>query len=97
MASRLDLSPKVRRGYEDNGRSRIEPRFGNWHVGRIDHQSIQAWVNEMAASGLSPRTVRWVLSVLTMTLDCAIEDGQLLSRNPSARTRFPPLRPTSHT
>lgn len=87
-----DLSPKVRRGYEDNWRSRIEPRFGNWHVARIDHQSIQTWVNEMAASGLSPHTDRWIHSVLKMTLDYAIDDGQLLSRNPSARTKFPPLR-----
>jgi len=97
LASRLDLSPKVRRGYEDNWRSRIEPRFGNWHVARIDHQSIQAWVNEMAASGLSPRTLRWIHSVLKMTLDYAIEDGQLLARNPAARTKFPPLRQASHT
>lgn len=35
----------------------------------------QGWVNEMAASGLSPRTVRWVHSVLKMTLDYAIDDG----------------------
>lgn len=97
LASRLDLSPKVRRGYEDNWRSRIEPRFGSWHVARIDHQSIQSWVNEMAQSGLGPRTVRWVHSVLKMTLDYAIDDGQLLSRNPAARTKFPPLRPTTHT
>jgi integrase len=97
LASRLDLSPKVRRGYEDNWRARIEPRFGSWHVSRIDHQSIQGWVNEMAASGLGPRTVRWVHSVLKMTLDYAIDDGQLLSRNPATRTKFPPLRQASHT
>jgi integrase len=97
LASRLDLSPKVRRGYEDNWRSRIEPRFGSWHVARIDHQSIQGWVNEMAASGLSPRTVRWVHSVLKMTLDYAIDDGQLLSRNPAGRTNLPPLRQASHS
>jgi hypothetical protein len=41
LASRLDLSPKVRHGQEDNWRSRIEPRFGSWHVSRIDQQSIQ--------------------------------------------------------
>ena len=35
--SRLDLSPKVRRGYGDNWRNRIEPRFGEWHIARIDH------------------------------------------------------------
>jgi hypothetical protein len=49
---------------------------------KIDHQSIQAWVHEMSASGLSSRTVRWVHSVLKMTLDFAIDEGQLLSRNP---------------
>jgi integrase len=97
LASRLDLSPKVRRGYEDNWRNRIEPRFGAWHVARIDHQSIQTWVNEMVASGLSPRTLRWMHSVLKMTLDYAFEDGQLLSRNPASRTKFPAQRQTSHT
>jgi integrase len=51
----------------------------------------------MAASGLGPRTVRWVHSVLKMTLDYAIDDGRLLSRNPAARTKFPPLRQASHT
>jgi integrase len=51
----------------------------------------------MSESGLGPRTVRWVHSVLKMTLDYAIDEGQLLSRNPAARTKFPPLRAASHT
>jgi integrase len=96
LASRLDLSPKVRRGYQDNWRNRIESRFGEWHAARIDHHAIQTWVNEMAESGLSPRTVRWVHSVLKMSLDYAIDDGLLPSRNPAARTKFPPRRHTSH-
>lgn len=29
LASRVDLSPKVRRGYEDIWRLRLEPRFGS--------------------------------------------------------------------
>jgi len=88
LASRLDLSPKVRRGYEDIWRLRILPRFGGWSVGKIDHQSIQKWVNEMAQSGLSPRTLRWNHSVLKMCLDHAADEGQLLGRNPAARTKF---------
>ena len=48
-------------------------------------------------SGLSPRTVRWVHSVLKMSLDYAIDDGLLPARNPAARTKFPPQRHTSHT
>src|SRR5258708_37534379 len=75
LASRLDLSPKVRRGYEDNWRNRIEPKFGSWHVARIDHQSIQNWVNEMVESGLGPRTVRWVQSGLRKLPDYAMAAG----------------------
>ena len=94
LASRPDLSAKVRRGYEDNWRLRIEPQFGSWPIGKIDHQSIQQWVNAMSASGLGPRTVRWTHSVLKMALDRAIEEDQLLGKNPAARTNFPPM-PTS--
>lgn len=97
IVSRPDLSPKVRRGYEDNWRLRICPRFGSWSVSKIDHHSIQKWVNEMTESGLSPRTVRWVHSVLKMCLDHAAEDLLLVSRNPAARTKFPPPRLTAHT
>ena len=50
----------------------------------------------MAQSGLSPRTVRWVHSVLKMSLDYAIEEVAP-SRNPAARTKFPPQRQTTHT
>ena len=96
LASRPDLSAKVRRGYEDNWRLRIEPQFGSWPIGKIDHESIQQWVNAMSASGLGPRTVRWTHSVLKMTLDRAVQEDQLLGRNPASRTKFPPMRHAPH-
>ena len=79
IASRPDLSAKVRRGYEDNWRLRIQPHFGIWPIAKIDHESIQRWVNEMSESGLSPRTVRWTHTVLKMTLAYAIDDGRLIA------------------
>jgi integrase-like protein len=54
IASRADLSAKVRRGYEDNSRLRIQPRFCNWPIAKIDHESIQRWVNEMSAFRAQP-------------------------------------------
>jgi integrase len=96
LASRPDLSAKVRRGYEDNWRLRIEPQFAAWPVARIDHDSIQQWVNCMSAEGLGPRTVRWTHSVLRMTLDRAVDEGQLTGKNPASRTKFPPMRPATH-
>jgi integrase len=96
LASRPDLSLKVRRGYEDNWRLRIEPKFGNWPIGRIERENVQQWVNQMTAAGLGPRTVRWTHSVLRMTLDHAIADNKLRGKNPAASVRFPPMRQTSH-
>ena len=96
IASRPDLSAKVRRGYEDNWRLRIQPHFGTWPIAKIDHESIQRWVNEMSESGLSPRTVRWTHTVLKMTLAYAIDDGRLIAKNPAARSKFPPMRRTTH-
>ncbi|MCX5042522.1 site-specific integrase [Aldersonia sp. NBC_00410] len=97
LASRPDLSAKVRRGYTDNWRLRVEPRFGTWPIARIDQESVQGWVNEMTASGLSPRTVRWTHSVLKMCLDHAVESGLLIGKNPATRTKFPPMRHRQHT
>jgi len=96
LASRPDLSPKVRRGYEDNWRLRIEPKFGKWPIGRILREDVQEWVNEMTAAGLGPRTVRWTHSVLRMTLDHAITDKKLRGKNPASNVRFPAMGQTSH-
>ena len=88
----------MRRGYEDNWRLRIEPRFGGWQIGKIDHDSIQSWVNDMTTAGLGPRTVRWTHSVLKMTLDYAADAGRLIGRNPGFAHQVPahaPERPTS--
>jgi hypothetical protein len=95
LASRPDLSRKVRRGYEDNWRLRIEPKFGNWPIGRILRENVQEWVNEMTAEGLGPRTVRWTHSVLRITLDHAITDRKLRG-NPASNVRFPAMGETSH-
>jgi integrase len=96
LASRPDLSAKVRRGYEDNWRLRIQPRFGSWPLAKVDHESIQRWVNDMSAFGLGPRTVRWTHTVLKMTLDYAVDAGYL-GKNPACRTKFPPMRSRTHT
>ena len=47
---------------------RTEPRFAVWPVGKIAHELIQLWVNDISADRLSPRTVRWTHSALNMTL-----------------------------
>jgi integrase len=96
LASRPDLSPKVRRGNEDNWRLRIEPKFGDWPIGRIMRENVQEWVNEITAAGLGPRTVRWTHSGLRMTPDHAITDKKLRGKNPASNVRFPAMGETGH-
>jgi hypothetical protein len=32
-----------------------------------------------------------------MSLDYAVDDGRLIAKNPATRTKFPPMRRTTHT
>jgi integrase len=50
----------------------------------------------MSAAGLSPRTVRWTHTVLKTTLDHASDAGHLIAKKPASRTKFPPMRDTTH-
>ncbi|MCR8899724.1 site-specific integrase [Gordonia sp. GONU] len=92
LATRQDVTPKVRRGFEDNWRLYVQPQFGAWPVTRVDRASIQTWVNAMDCS---PRTRRWRHSLLRMILAHAVLEG-LLVKNPAEVTVFPPLVPAEH-
>ncbi|MDS1116021.1 tyrosine-type recombinase/integrase [Gordonia westfalica] len=92
LATRHDVTPKVRRGFEDNWRLHVQPAFGAWPVTKVDRESIQVWVNAM---GCAPRTRRWRHSLLRMILAHAVAEG-LLVKNPAERTVFPPLDLAEH-
>ncbi|GAB84823.1 tyrosine-type recombinase/integrase [Gordonia rubripertincta] len=92
LATRQDVTPKVRRGFTDNWRLHVAPAFGTWPVTKVDRESIQEWVNAMDCS---PRTKRWRHSLLRMILAHAVLEG-LLVKNPAERTVFPPLDLAEH-
>ena len=72
LTSRADLTPKVRRGYEDCWRISVREQFGVWPLTAVDRHSVQEWVNSMA--GVGPRTKRWRHSVLRMVMQHAVEN-----------------------
>ncbi|MEV8236426.1 site-specific integrase [Rhodococcus sp. NPDC077669] len=92
LATRQDLTPKVRRGYEDCWRLSVSV-FADWPVSKLDRASIQNYVNTMRDVG--PRTQRWRHSVLKMVLDHAVSEGWI-AKNPAAKTIFPPLIDQQH-
>lgn len=92
LATRADVTSKVRRGYEDNWRNHVEPAFGSWPVPKVDRASVQDWVNAMS---VGPRTKRWRHGVLRMLLEHAVTEGWIV-KNPASSTVFPPLEQHTH-
>lgn len=92
LASRADLTPKVRRGYEDCWRLSVEPAFGAWPVNGVDRHAVQDWVNRM---DVGPRTQRWRHSVLRMVMQHAVDQDWIV-KNPCASTTFPALQAHEH-
>lgn len=98
LSTRVDLTPKVRRGYEDCWRLSVEAEFGSWPVNALDSHAVQNWVNAMTEGpdAVGPRTQRWRASVLRMVLDYAVEQ-RWIGENPAAGVAFPPLPIPQHT
>nr|WP_246372129.1 site-specific integrase [Gordonia humi] len=92
IATRQDVTAKVKRGFEDNWRLHVEPAFGSWPVSRVDRRAVQEWINGMDAA---PRTIRWRHSVLAQVLDHAIAEG-LAVRNVARLAVLPKLVEADH-
>jgi integrase len=67
----------------------VLPAFASMPLPDITRRDVQDWVNTLAASGLSPATVRHAYrAVFTSVLNDAIDDG-LLARSPCHRIELP--------
>ncbi|MFT9536209.1 tyrosine-type recombinase/integrase [Mycobacteroides abscessus subsp. abscessus] len=98
LSTRVDLTPKVRRGYEDCWRISVHPEFGSWPLNALDSYTLQNWVNAMSRGpdAVGPRTQRWRASVLRMVLGYAFAQGWIV-KNPALALAFPPLPVPEHT
>ncbi|MEC5150742.1 tyrosine-type recombinase/integrase [Cryobacterium sp. GrIS_2_6] len=71
----------------------IRPQLGNYPLGALNHQAVQAW-----ASGLSrtqgPASVRKIVNVLSGSLQMAVKDGRLAS-NPAHGLNLPKVHKAS--
>jgi integrase len=75
--------------YATELRSHVLPAFAGVPLPDITRRVVQEWVNALAASGLSPATVRHAYrAVFKSVLNDAIDDG-LLARSPCHRIELP--------
>jgi len=66
----------------------LEPGLGRIDLYKLDPQQVQHFINEKAASGLSPTTVKHCRDCLRAALNVAM-GWDLLVRNPAALARLP--------
>ena len=72
LANRTHLKPKTFSGYESLLKVHILPRFGSAPLDRIDSLSIEAWIADLKASGLSASRIRQAHNVLSQILKSAV-------------------------
>ena len=77
-ALQVQLKPTTRVRYEGVMRRQILPRWGRVSLARVTHSEVSAWVQSLAAEGLSPATVRYAHRVLSRALAAAVRDGRLV-------------------
>jgi len=87
----VDLTPKTIASYRSLLDSRILPTFGARSISNIPPESIDAWVADMRADGLSPSRIRQAFVVLNAILELAVRHGRI-GRNPARGTDLPAIR-----
>lgn len=71
--------------------ARIIPAFGDVRLEDVTTMAVQRWVNDLAADGLSPGTVRGVYATLRQMMGRAV-DFDLLAKNPCRLIDLPKER-----
>jgi integrase len=92
-AMKAKLTRKSHDDYTSLLTRHVLPVLGSQRIDRIGQAGIQNLYNELTASGLSPRTVRYIHSVLHNALEHAVR-WRRIARNPTAHVILPRKVPT---
>lgn len=104
LASRHDLKPRTRAGYEyalaprkrrslTTGRG-IDATWGGWPINKMTRTGLSEWVEALTTAGAKPSTVRHQFFIVRMVLAQAVIDGRLTA-NPADYVRLPTERSTT--
>ena len=68
----------------------IIPKWGRRRLSVINHADVAEWVTDLAASGLSPGSVRYIHRVFSLILEHAVLDSRLTA-NPAKAVSLPKM------
>lgn len=85
---KTDLKPTTRESYEYLIDRHIKPEFEFVALANLNETSIQKFFNDKKKSGLSPRTVKYIHSVMSGALKKAV-DLKMINSNPARNISLP--------
>jgi integrase len=88
LKGRLDIAPGTRGDYQKQLDSYILPALGHKTLTEITLVAVQEFYGQLVDQGLSPRSIRYVHTVLNQVFNLAITQGFLL-RNPAHKANLP--------
>ena len=87
----VKLAPSTRRGYDKMLRVHLYPQFRGRRITSIDWVEVELFATSMLERGLSPKTVRETLSVLSLIMKTAMR-ARAIRENPAAGHSMPTHR-----
>lgn len=92
-----ELKISTVRRYETLYKNQIQSAFGNKQIGKITKLQVRNWVKDLSENGknlqngnpLAPKTIKSALSLLSTLYKYAIEDLDLLEKNPCDHVKVP--------
>ena len=85
------VRPKTYIFYRDHIRLHIEPALGKKRLEKLTPADVQRFVNDRLRSGLSPQSIRHIISTLRAALNIAVK-WQLVYRNVAALVTLPRIQ-----
>lgn len=87
FAGKVNLAPSTRARYRGVLDTHLIPKFGKDHLGDLDHERIQVWITESAAT-CAPATVRKNVTVMNQICAEAVRRRRI-AVNPAAEVELP--------
>lgn len=86
---KTSCSFKTHATYTDLVEKHLGPKLGNTLLCKLTTPQVQRFLNEKHASGLSPKTVKHIRDCLRAALNVAVNEWNLIPRNPASKARPP--------
>lgn len=88
LASKAKLKPSTHNGYVFTYENHVLPAFADLPITALTPTMVESWVQDLAAKGLSPATIRNTFVALTKICKYAIRHGYI-NQNPCTGTPLP--------